>query len=289
MVDQRFSVVIPVFEKKENFISFYQIIKKILLERTDIDFILVDDGNDFNLHEIINNQKNIVIVNNAKNLGYGASIKKGVNFSNNEIIGIIDCDNSYDLTHLVKLFSDFRKLKWSLLVGKRNFKYKDNYFKILFRKIINKLSSKIFDYKIEDINSGFRIFKKSDFLIDKNIYSDKFSLSSTQTLCTISRNKDIKYVDTGYFKRHGSSKINIILDPFRFLYLIFKIFLFFSPMKFFGSIGLFFIILSFLILIFSFILLQNILDTTFLILFIAGINFIFFGLLGEIIRVHNLK
>ena len=58
-------------------------------------------------------------------------------------------------------------------------------------------------------------------------------------------------------------------------------------MKFFGSIGVFFILSSFLILIFSIIFLQNILDTTFLMLFIAGINFVFFGLIGEIIRIYN--
>ena len=76
-------------------------------------------------------------------------------------------------------------------------------------------------------------------------------------------------------KRNGDSKINILKDPFRFLYLIFKIFLIFSPMKFFGKIGIFFIIISFIILFLSIIFLENILDLTFLILFISGINFIF--------------
>ena len=289
-MNTKFSIVVPIFEKKENFISFYEAVKNVLIKDENIDFIFVSDGNDYDIEEIVSNkQLNINIIKNTKNLGYGASIKKGVEFSKNGIIGIIDCDNSYDLNHLVSLLYEFKDNKNYLLVGKRIFKYKDNFFKILFRKIINKLSSKIFDYKIEDINSGFRIFLKSDFLIDKNIYSDKFSLSSTQTLCTISRNKDIKYVDTGYFKRNGASKINILLDPFRFIYLIFKIFLFFSPIKFFGSIGIFFLILSFLILIISFLFLNTILDTTFLILFIAGINFIFFGLIAEIIRINNFK
>ena len=46
-------------------------------------------------------------------------------------------------------------------------------------------------------------------LKDKNIYSDKFSLTSTQTLCTLYRKKTIKYYDTNYYKRDGKSKINI--------------------------------------------------------------------------------
>jgi len=290
MVDNKFSIVVPIFEKKENFILFYENVKKVLLQNKNINFIFVDDGNDFDLKEIVNkNDENVIIINNIKNLGYGASIKKGVEKSNTEVVGIIDSDNSYDLYHLVSLFKKFKEENIDLLVGKRKFKYKDNFFKVQFRKIINVLSSWIFEYKIKDINSGFRIFYRSDFLKDKNIYSDKFSLSSTQTLCTISRHKIIKYIDTDYFKRFGNSKISVVTDPVKFIYLIFKIFLIFSPMRFFGTIGISFISLSFIILFLSALFLDQILDTTFLMLFIAGINFIFFGLLGEIIRIKDNK
>ena len=288
MVVNKYSIVVPIFEKKENFISFYENVKSVLSKYQNIDFIFINDGNNYKLEEIVSeNSNNITLINNIKNLGYGASIKKGVEASNNEIIGIIDSDNSYDLNHLVNLFEKFQEIKCDLLVGKRKFKYKDSYFKVTFRKIINFLSSIIFDFKIEDINTGLRIFYRSDFLKDKDIYSNKFSLSSTQTLCTISREKIIKYIDTDYYKRHGHSKISILIDPFKFIYLIFKIFLIFSPMKFFGTIGIFFILFSFLILIFSIIFLDSILDTTFLMLFIAGINFVFFGLIGEIIRINS--
>ncbi len=288
MIVNKYSIVVPVFEKKENFISFYENVKNVLSKYQNIDFIFVNDGNDYKLEEIVDeSSNNITLINNIKNLGYGASIKRGVEVSNNEVIGIIDSDNSYDLNHLVILFDKFHENKCDLLVGKRKFKYKDSYFKVTFRKIINFLSTLIFKFKVEDINSGLRIFYRSDFLKDQNIYSDKFSLSSTQTLCTISREKIIKYIDTDYSKRHGKSKISILTDPFKFIYLIFKIFLIFSPMKFFGTIGIFFILFSFFILIFSILFLDSILDTTFLMLFIAGINFVFFGLLGEIIRINN--
>ncbi len=290
MVGKKISIIVPVFEKKENFIIFYESTKKNILKNNNIEFIFVDDGNNYKLEEIINLEINKYrLVKNTKNLGYGASIKKGVVASDNDIIGIIDCDNSYDLDHLIILFSTFEEADCDMIVGKRIFKYRDNYLKILFRKVINNLSTLIFNYKVEDINSGLRIFYKADFIKDKNIYSDKFSLSSTQTLCTISRNKIISYVDTNYFKRDGVSKISVFADPFRFLYLIFKVFLIFSPMKFFGTIGIFFIMISFLILILSLFFLVNILDVTFLILFISGLNFIFFGLIAEIIKIYNNK
>ena len=240
------------------------------------------------LDNVINtNLKNFKLVKNKKNLGYGASIKKGVLQTNSKIIGITDCDNSYDLKHLIDIILQFEKKECDLLVGKRIFEYRDFFPKVIFRKIINKLSTLIFNYKIEDINSGLRVFYKRDFMKDLNVYPDKFSITSTQTLCTISRNKEIKYTDTKYLKRDGKSKISVLYDPFKFFYLIFKIFLIFSPMKFFGYFGFVFITLSIIVLILSSLFLDKIMDITFLILFISGINFIFFGLIGEIIKIKH--
>ena len=284
----KFCIVVPVYEKKENFLNFFENAKKLIKANEKFEIVIVNDGNDYSFDNLADWSDNkFHLVNNRKNLGYGASIKKGVLETNAEILAIIDADNSYDIEQLIGLMKNFENDECDLIVGKRIFKYKDSILKIVFRKLINKLSSIIFSFKVEDINSGLRVFYREDFLKDIKIFPDQFSLSSTQTLCTISRNKEIKYINTDYSKREGKSKISVLIDPFKFFYLIFKIFLIFSPMKFFGYIGIFFISLSLMILLFSFLFLDNILDLSFLILFISGINFIFFGLIGEIIRINN--
>ncbi len=289
MENFNYCIVVPVYESKENFEKFVKLAEDLLSNQNEIEIIFVDDGNDYDLDTVINtNLKNFKLVKNKKNLGYGASIKKGVLLTNSKIIGIIDCDNSYDLKHLIDLIIQFENKECDLLVGKRIFEYKDFLPKVIFRKIINKLSTLIFNYKVEDINSGLRVFYKKDFIKDLSVYPDKFSITSTQTLCIVSRNKEIEYIDTKYLKRDGKSKISVLYDPFKFFYLIFKIFLIFSPMKFFGYFGFVFITLSIIVLILSSLFLDKIMDITFLILFISGINFIFFGLIGEIIKIkHN--
>ena len=290
MNDKKYCIIVPVFENKENLIKFIKIAEDLINENQNIDMIFVNDGNNYSLEELVNIDKvNFKIINNKKNIGYGASIKKAVSTTNHEVIGIIDCDNSYDLKQLIDLIKEFESSNFDLLVGKRIFKYQDSYFKILFRKIINKLSSFIFNYHVEDINSGLRIFYRKDFMKDINVFPDKFSITSTQTLCTIARNKDVKYIDTKYLKRDGKSKINILIDPIRFIYLIFKIFLIFSPIKFFGGFGVSIIALSIFIFIYSLLFLDKILDITVLIMFIAGLNFIFFGLIAEIIKIYSNK
>lgn len=290
MNNERDCIIVPVFEKKENLIKFIKIAEDLINKNQNIDMIFVNDGNQYSLEELLDpNKINYKIINNKKNIGYGASIKKAVSSTNYEVIGIIDCDNSYDLKQLIDLIEEFKNNNSDLLVGKRIFKYQDSYFKIMFRKIINKLSSFIFNYHVEDINSGLRVFYRKDFMKDIKVFPNKFSITSTQTLCTISRNKEIKYVNSPYLKRDGKSKINIFLDPLKFIYLIFKIFLIFSPIKFFGGFGVSIIMISFSVLLYSFIFLENILDITFLIMFIAGLNFIFFGLIAEIIKIYSNK
>ena len=157
----------------------------------------------------------------------------------------------------------------------------------MYRNLINFITSYLFKHKVEDLNSGIRIFKKKDFLENINFFPDQFSLTSTQTLITIATNKNLSYFNTNYKKRSGDSKINTIIDPFKFIILILKIFLIYFPTKFFGYTGIFFIIISVLLLVYSLIFLNQILDLSVLILFIAGINFIFFGLLAEILRFYK--
>ena len=284
----KFCVVVPVFEDKKNFYAFFEKAKKIIKENDNFELVIVNDGNNYDFKHFHDwNDGKFHLINNKKNLGYGASIKKGVVHTKAEIISIIDADNSYNIEKLIELMKTFESRKCDLLVGKRIFKYDDNFLKITFRKIINKISSSIFNFKVEDINSGLRVFYRKDFIEDIMIFPDQFSLSSTQTLTIISRNKQIEYVDVDYKKRDGKSKINIFKDPFKFFYLIFKIFLIFSPMKFFGFIGSLFIFLAFILLVISYLFFENIFDLSFLILFISGLNFIFFGLLAEIIKINK--
>ena len=133
MIDKKFCIIVPVFENKENLIKFIQTAENLLNENNNISMIFVNDGNDYKLEELLNeNNKNFHVLNNKKNIGYGASIKKAVQFCNSEIIGIIDCDNSYDLNQLIDLITKFENYNCDLLVGRRIFEYKDSFFKIQF-------------------------------------------------------------------------------------------------------------------------------------------------------------
>lgn len=239
------SIIIPVYKDKKGLSDLLNDIKK-KIQTFDFEVILIDDGNQGGLEISNQDNLNIRIIKNETNKGYGYSIKKGVKISNNNDIAIIDADNSYKIDDLFRLYKTYKEKNVKLIVGKRNFNYSESLPRKIFRKFFRLFSSLIFQYNIEDINSGLRIFNKKDFDEFVKYYPDKFSITSTQTLCYIMTNKLIMYNDIQYEKRTGKSKINIVKDPFNFIFLVLKIFLIFSPLKFFGGIGIFFIFLSFL-------------------------------------------
>ena len=186
-----FSIVVPCFEKKEILENFIKLIITKLNNIENCEIIFIDDGNHFEFENILNLKDNRVkLFKNNENKGYGYSIKKGVSAAKNEIIGIIDCDNSYIIDDLIYNLKNFSKKKINVLVGKRIFEYNEGYIRKTFRKFINFFSSVIFKYKIEDINSGIRIFLKGEFLKYINIYPDRFSISSTHTLSTVADKKN---------------------------------------------------------------------------------------------------
>lgn len=281
------SIIVPVYKDTGGLEILLKEVKNCFSKTDDnIELIVVDDGNE----EAINFKNetfnfDLKILKNEENKGYGYSIKRGVRESKNDILAIIDADNSYKVKDLEKLSKIFKEKEISMLVGKRVFKYRESTPRVIFRTFLKQFSSFIFNYKIKDINSGLRIFKKKDFLEFVNYYPDKFSITSTQTLCYIMTKKTIQYFDIEYEKRVGKSKINIIRDPFNFIYLILKVFLIFSPLKFFGGIGVFFISLSLINIFVTHLFFDQIADISSIIFFTSGINFIFFGLIGEIIRL----
>ena len=88
---------------------------------------------------------NLILLNNSKNRGYGFSIKKGVNKSNNDTIAIIDLDRTYkieDLNIIANQFINENELDYDLISGERKIdKTNTSRLKILGKAIINLIAN----------------------------------------------------------------------------------------------------------------------------------------------------
>jgi len=90
--------------------------------------------------------------------------------------------------------------------------------------------------KIPDINSGFRIIKKSELERFSHLYPNKFSITTTSTLAFMNDGLSIKYVPITINPRDkntGKSTVRFFKDGFQTILLILRIIMFFNPLRIF--------------------------------------------------------
>ena len=243
IVNSKISLIIPVFNESNEIENFFNELKNCNFELVN-EIIFVDDcstDNSLSLLEkkivefkILNLKINFIIIRGLKNRGYGFSIKKGVDNSNNNLIAIIDLDLTYkieDLNNLANMFIDEDKCTYDLISGQRKIDITNtSRLKVIGKTIINAITNFCFDENIVDYNSGLRIFKKDKFLKHKNIMSDRFSLTTSMTIAFLNENYDIKFQKIKYEERSGKSKLKS-KDFFRFLYTVFSLLFYYKPFK----------------------------------------------------------
>ena len=262
---KKFSLIIPVYNEESAIIeSITKIINQLSEYELQYELIVVNDGSTDNTNKLLNEIKyDLKIINHEKNKGYGAAIKTGIIYANNDYIVITDADGTYPNERIYEFFNLIIKDDFDMIVGSRT----GSNVKIpLIRKpakwFIGKLANYVTNVNIPDINSGLRIFKKSSFMSFIQIIPDGFSLTTTITLGMISNGYRVKFIPIDYFHRIGSSKIKPIKDTMNFIVLIFKIGLYFAPMKIFFPIGGLLLLLSCGLALYSLIFLGKLADVS---------------------------
>lgn len=163
-----FSIVIPVYNEKDNIISLLDEIKNHLINFKNYEIIIINDySNDDTLNLIKKNQltiDNLVIISNSKNFGQSYSLKRGILQSNSDIIITIDGDGQNDPSDIKKLLNLYNANKDIKLVGGIRQNRKDSILKITSSKIANYIRSKILNDNCNDTGCALKVFDKNIFL-----------------------------------------------------------------------------------------------------------------------------
>ena len=276
------SIVIPVYNEENAILQTIEHIVSIM-NKSDISFeiIVVDDGSTDKTSEYLsNNDENYQLLTHEINRGYGASLKTGINSSIYDIIAITDADGTYPNERIPELYSELGP--YNMIVGKRSFSKLPNITKPA-KWAIHRLANYLAGYKIPDINSGLRLFRKNDATRFFNIISDGFSFTTTITLSMITNGLKIKYVPIDYMKREGKSKIRPIYDTLNFIQLIIRTVLYFNPLKIFIPLSMTILLFAIGLLLYSYFILPKVLDTTVVILFISAVQILAIGMIADMI------
>lgn len=276
------SVVVPAYNEAAGISDFLD----DLLSLTNGDdrineVIVVDDGSDDQTGDIVSEYA-VTLISHEQNRGYGSALKTGIRAVDCEFVLIIDSDGTYPVEDIPDLID--RIDGNDMVVGART---GDEVEIPTYRQpakwFLSRLSQFLVDTDIPDLNSGMRIFRREDAMDYFHILPSGFSFTTTITLAYLTSDRMVEYYSTNYYDRNGESKIQPIRDGFNFVALILRTLIYFNPLRVFVPMGIATLGLAFATFAYTALVLGNLLDVTTIILSVAGIQILFFGLLADLI------
>lgn len=283
------SIIVPVYNEEKNIKKTIYKIDSVL-KKSDLknyEIIIVDDGSTDHTNQTLKQSNiNFNLIEHERNMGYGASIKSGIIKSKYNVIAITDADCTYPVEKIPEMYKQIKD--YDMVVGSRTGKIvKIPFIRKPAKWFIGKLANYLAGFKIPDINSGLRIFKKEHVLRFFKILPNGFSFTTTITLAMLTNDMQIKYIPINYMKRKGKSKIRPIRDTLNFIQLIIRTVMYFNPLRIFVPVSLILLLISLIVFIYSYLALPKILDTTVSILFISSIQILAIGMLADMINKRN--
>lgn len=224
------SIVIPAYNEEGHIAP---VIKQLLNLGLDAEVIVVDDGSTDRTGEIAK-EAGATLVRHPVNMGYGRSLKDGIRAAAGDVIIISDADGTYPIGEIPVLLKAFDR-GFDMVVGARQgAAYRQSPLKALLRWFLKSIVEFASGRKIPDVNSGFRVFRKSTAMPFFSDICEGFSFTTTITLVYALTHKSIHYVPVPYEKREGSkSKVKLVRDTLRTLQYITECIVRYNPLKLF--------------------------------------------------------
>ncbi|MBD3264119.1 MAG: glycosyltransferase, partial [Candidatus Omnitrophica bacterium] len=226
--------------------------KKILADYRGSEIIVVDDASGDKTYEAAKST-GVKVLRHPHNTGYGRSLKDGISAAKNDLIAITDADDSYPVEEIPVMFKIYREEGVDMVVGARRGKYyKESFKKEILRKILKFLVEFTAGKKIDDVNSGLRVFSKKTISSYFDRLCDTFSFSTSLTLAYMMTDKYVKYHPVEYEKRTGETKVKIFSDSLKTLQFITEAIMRYNPIKMYILFSSALVIISLLNLIIAF-------------------------------------
>jgi len=288
------SLLIPVFNEEASISDTVNRAAQALTKTNeDFEIVVINDGSTDRTVHILQSLEipQLVILNQPRNLGYGASIKTGIRKSKGDLLATVDADGTYPIEDFPHLFNTLKQTQADMVVGARTKKgVKIPFIRKPAKVIVAFLANTLTGMKIPDNNSGMRVFTRELGEKFMHLYPQRFSFTMTLTLAALTNDYAVEFVPIDYFRRVGKSSLSSGFNGIRnflgFLGLIIRITTYFRPLRFFAWPSAILLIGGLGLMIYTLTTQSNISDAGML-LMLTGLQIGLFGLLAEVIVRHQ--
>ena len=228
------SIIVPAYNEAKVVARVVGDIRHLYPNSDEVEILVVDDGS-------IDGTGDAAAAAGARvlchpyNKGNGAAIKTGIRHAQGEIVVMMDADGQHAAADIGRLVAPMDE--YDMVVGAR-VKGSQQWHRQLGNSIYNAFSSYLAGFPIQDLTSGFRAIRRDLALRFCYMLPNQFSYPTTLTMAIIKGGYNLKYVDIVAAPRVGRSKIKLLRDGVRFLLIMIKIIMLFSPLKVFLPLGL---------------------------------------------------
>jgi glycosyltransferase involved in cell wall biosynthesis len=269
------TIIIPAKNEASSLVTLLPEIKKTI---PGAEIIIVNDGSTDNTKSVCDHHE-VRSINNPYSKGNGAAIKSGARAARNDILVFMDADGQHrpeDIPRLVdKLLEGY-----DMVVGARNMNGQANFGRATANTVYNWFASWMVQHKIHDLTSGFRVARANKFREFLSILPNGFSYPTTITMAFFRSGLSVGYIPIQTEKRKGKSHVRIFQDGIRFLLVIFKIGVLFSPLRIFFRVSLAFFIIGLSYYLYTYLTIGRFTNMS-TILFITSILIFLIGLISE--------
>lgn len=276
------SIIIPIYNEEEAIGKVIDDIKK-MINRTNYSYeiLVVDDASTDNSVTIAKS-KNVNVIEREINRGAGASRKTGIINAKGKLIVMLDGDGTYNVADIPKMLSYFPE--YDQVNGARDIeKGTIKILRIPAKWLIRKLACYLTNTNIPDLNTGLKAFKKDIMMKYLWVIPDGFSCVTSMTLAFLINGHSIKYVPSKYHKRIGKSKFHPIKDTMLYIQTVFRMIMYFNPLKILGPISVILFFSAILIFFLGYFLLHVLMDTTIILLIVSSFQILAIGMTAELI------
>lgn len=233
-VGRRISIVIPALNEEAAIAQTILTIREALRQKdVEHEIIVVSDGS---TDETARRARDAgaVVLEHPKPAGYGKSLKDGIIAARYDLIGITDADGTYPNHRLPELLDAVVTRGFDMAVGARTGReYRGTFLKMPARRVFLWLSEYATGNKIDDINSGLRVFRRDLPLRFIHTISNGFSFTTTITLAAMLNGYYVTYLPIEYHKRVGRSHVRYWRDSLRSFQIIVENILYYNTLKLF--------------------------------------------------------
>lgn len=280
------TVVVPAYNEEGAITGVLARLAQVM-DASDLthEIIVVDDGSDDRTAELARQVACVKVIEHPSNRGYGAALKTGIRHAQHPLICITDADGTYPNERIPELVCTLAEERYDMVVGARV--GKNVKIPILRRPAkwaIRQLANYVSGERIPDLNSGLRVFRRDAALRFNGMLPNAFSFTTTITLAMLTNHYLVDYVPIDYHARVGESKIRPVQDTLNFTQLVWRIALYFAPLKLFLPLSAFLFILAIAWALFTILALGRLADVSTLVIVMTAFQIAVIGLLAELIN-----